>query len=311
MIQTHCRRTPFIIKTVLLMLVLQSSLALALTINDDIKSHHFAKVPQRIVALNWSMAENVLELGLVPVGIADIAGYQTWVVKPAIPAGVTDVGTRMEPNLELIEELKPDVILLSSSQADLLPRLEKIAPTLFFDSFNASQDNYQKSKKIFMQLAELFDKQTVAAQKLTALEKQFVDLKQQISQHFSGHIPKVTTIRFNNASTIIVYGDNSLSQAAAEQLGIAPALPLGPSKWGIAQKKLSDLAQIEEGIVVNIKPFDQEKQLQASPLWQALPFVRKGHYTTMEAIWSYGGVNSVGYFAQALTDSLLNINSPE
>jgi iron complex transport system substrate-binding protein len=59
----------------------------------------------------------------------------------AIPAEAADVGTRAEPNLEMIEELKPDLILVSSMQLDLVPRLEKIAPTLYFDAFNSKQDN--------------------------------------------------------------------------------------------------------------------------------------------------------------------------
>jgi iron complex transport system substrate-binding protein len=297
------------IKALLIFSLLKSSLAWSINIEDDLQAHHFEQTPTRIVALNWSMAENLIELGITPVGIADMAGYQSWVVKPAIPAGVTDVGTRSEPNLEIIQELKPDLILLSSMQLDMLPRLQNIAPTLFYDSFNAKQDNYLKSREIYLSLATLLNKQDYAQQRLQHLEQQLEQLAAQLQQHFSGQLPEVTTIRFNNPATVIVYGDNSMSQAAAKRLGLNPALPQKASQWGITQKKITDLAKIKDGIVVNIEPFVFAEQLNNSPLWQAMPFVKKGHYTTMQSAWSYGGVHSVLYLAQALTTSLLTIES--
>src|SRR5687768_3607948 len=35
--------------------------------------------PQRIVALEWTYAEDLLALGVQPVGVADIAGMNKWV----------------------------------------------------------------------------------------------------------------------------------------------------------------------------------------------------------------------------------------
>src|SRR5690606_28871868 len=58
-------------------------------------------VPQRIVALEWTYAEDLLALGIQPAGVADVAGYETWVnVEPALADSVVDVGTRQEPSLE-------------------------------------------------------------------------------------------------------------------------------------------------------------------------------------------------------------------
>ena len=43
--------------------------------------------PQRIAALNWDIAEQVIELGVTPIAVPDIAGYNEWVVQPPIPEG--------------------------------------------------------------------------------------------------------------------------------------------------------------------------------------------------------------------------------
>ncbi|WP_152549453.1 hypothetical protein [Geomicrobium sp. JCM 19038] len=36
------------------------------------------EVPERVVALEWLYAENLLALGIDPVGVADIEGFETW-----------------------------------------------------------------------------------------------------------------------------------------------------------------------------------------------------------------------------------------
>lgn len=66
----------------------------------------------RVIALEWVYAENLLALGIQPVGVADIQGYKQYVnVQPSLTESVVDVGTRQEPNLEAIAQLKPDLIL--------------------------------------------------------------------------------------------------------------------------------------------------------------------------------------------------------
>lgn len=88
-------------------------------------------LPQRVVVLDWDLLEQLLTLDIIPVGATEIASYNQWVVQPAAPEVIQEVGTRAEPNLEKIAALKPDIILASASQQDLLPILERIAPVLY------------------------------------------------------------------------------------------------------------------------------------------------------------------------------------
>src|SRR5690606_21094711 len=83
--------------------------------------------PERIVALNWAATESLLLLGISPVGVADKAGYATWVQEPELPEGVANVGTRVAPSLEAIAELKPDLIVTSTEMAPAAELLERIA----------------------------------------------------------------------------------------------------------------------------------------------------------------------------------------
>ncbi|MFC3320487.1 MULTISPECIES: hypothetical protein [Mesorhizobium] len=64
-----------------------------------------AAKPLRIVCLDDGLAETLLMLGVSPIAIADRDVWETWVVEPSLPPDVVDVGTLLEPNLELLQEL--------------------------------------------------------------------------------------------------------------------------------------------------------------------------------------------------------------
>src|SRR5690554_3608607 len=67
---------------------------------------------QNVVALEWTYAEDLLAVGVQPVGVADIEGYNSWVqIEEKLDQGVVDIGTRQEPSLEKIAELNPDLII--------------------------------------------------------------------------------------------------------------------------------------------------------------------------------------------------------
>ncbi|WP_067583155.1 hypothetical protein [Endozoicomonas ascidiicola] len=53
------------------------------------------------------MTEQLLELGVTPIAMSDKTGYTDWVGQPALPDSVEDLGTRAEPNLEKMANLKP------------------------------------------------------------------------------------------------------------------------------------------------------------------------------------------------------------
>ena len=117
-----------------------------------------------MVALEWLYAEDVLALGVQPVGIADIEGMKQWVNIPVeIGSDVTDVGTRQEPNLELIASLKPDLIIgLKSNLEAGFETYNSIAPTLVFDPYPAEGqgDQYEEMINTFNTIADVLDKKT-------------------------------------------------------------------------------------------------------------------------------------------------------
>lgn len=92
------------------------------------------KPAQRVVVLEWTFTEDVIALGVQPVGNADNENYKLYVTSEApLDANVTDVGSRDEPDLETIASLKPDLIIANTGGHEgIYDQLKSIAPTLIF-----------------------------------------------------------------------------------------------------------------------------------------------------------------------------------
>ncbi|MGI9917179.1 iron-siderophore ABC transporter substrate-binding protein [Vibrio owensii] len=263
--------------------------------------------PARVAALNWDIAEQVIELGVTPVAVPDIAGYSDWVVQPAIPEGVTDIGTRTEPNFSALKKLNPDVILIASPQKDLQERLSEIAPVLYYQTYSEQHSNAAAAIENFKKIAQLLGKEEQANNKLAAMDTRIAVLKAELAKAYQGDKPKVTSFRFASTTSVYIYGDNSIPQYALEQLGFENAMDLPASQWGISQKRMTELKKVKNGIALYFEPFPYQDKLNQSPIWKSMPFVRNGKFSPVEASWSYGGAMSILYNAEAMAQSLLTL----
>jgi len=58
-----------------------------------------AAEPRRIVSLDFGLAETLLEIGVVPVGLTATDDWNDWVAEPRLPALVVNHGGTFEPNV--------------------------------------------------------------------------------------------------------------------------------------------------------------------------------------------------------------------
>ncbi len=86
--------------------------ALALDVTDDRGvTVHFDKTPQRIVTLLPSLTESVCELGQCQ-RLVGVDRYSNW---PALVKTLPVVGGGLDPNIEAVVALRPDVVLLATA----------------------------------------------------------------------------------------------------------------------------------------------------------------------------------------------------
>lgn len=297
------KKITFLLLTVFTVFAAQATI----TVTDSRGEQSLDGYPQRIVALNWDLAEQLLELDITPIAVPNIKDYQHWVKQPAMPASVVDIGTRIEPNLEKLAALKPDLILLASPQYDLIARLEKIAPVLYYHTYSKQKNSALMAIENYRHIAKVVNKEALAEQKIAQMEQRFSELKAQLNLAFENQLPAVVAMRFANTSSVYIYGENSTTEYALQQLGLTSALPQPATVWGIVQKRITDLQHVGEGYVLYFGSQQEQQKLEKLVLWQAMPFVRLQHANRVTPVWNYGGAMSIKYIAEALSTSLLEL----
>jgi ferric hydroxamate transport system substrate-binding protein len=241
------------------------------------------------------------------VAVADSDDYRAWVARPPLPDAVIDVGTRTEPNLELLAQLDLDLIVITPLLEDLREKLERIAPVVAYRDFTQPRDNYQMQRENYLALAERIGRLDRAEQTLEAMDARLDDLRSQLHAHFGEALPDVTVVRFSSPTAVLVYGQNSMPWHALDQLGLGSAYDTPVSRWGNVQLPVTVLSEIDAGVVLHIEPFAARERLFNSQLWLGMPMVRGGRFTGMRPSWTHGGVFCVQFLAEAIVEALLRI----
>ena len=257
---------------------------------------------ERIVALEWLPVELMLALGVTPYGVADIPNYRMWVNEPALPDSVIDVGLRTEPNLELLTQMKPSMLVWSAGYGPSPEILARIAPGRSF-AFSDGKQPLAQARRSLLEMAEMLDKQAVAQRHLAEFDAFIDGLKPRFKQRGGRPLLMVSLL---DPRHMLVFGPNCLFQEVLDRLGVKNAWQGETNFWGSTAVGIDRLAAYKD---VDVLCFDhgnaaQMSQLAATPLWQAMPFVRANRLQIVPAVWFYGATLSAMNFARILDNSL-------
>ena len=265
----------------------------------------------RLVVLDWGLVETLLALGITPVGVAETETYNDSVVTPLVPAHVPDVGLRLAPSLELLQQLAPDLILINSSQESQRAMLERIAPVRAFAVYTDTGAPYRHSQEVTLQLAELCGRTGAGHALIDATERVLARSRTQIAARrarLQGPDPQrpLYLIRFFDGRHIGVYGARSLFQDVMDALDVANAWHGPTDYWGIGVAGLEKLAVSPTADVLYFDPLPNgvARTLSSNRLWHALPAVAAGRVAMLPPFWGFGMLPSAARFAEALTATL-------
>ncbi|MEZ8491719.1 ABC transporter substrate-binding protein [Vibrio splendidus] len=277
----------------------------ALEIKHEMGSASFDATPKKVVALDWALTETVLSLGVELQGVADAQGYQQWVVKPELNSNVTDVGSRREPNLELLTELKPDVILISEHMAAAYHQLNKIAPVLVYSIYSKKKQPLESATNITLSLGKLFDKEQRAQQVIDETSNRLSDNGEKVRAAGNSDKPLIFA-RFINDKTLRIHSQGSLAQATISSMGLKNDWQEQTNLWGFSTTGTERLAEHQQANVMIFGPLQEEerKQLTQSPLWQAMAFTRTDSIYELPTIWTFGGLIAAQRFSDNITELL-------
>ncbi|KZL47948.1 ferrichrome ABC transporter substrate-binding protein [Nodularia spumigena CENA596] len=285
--------------------------ALTVACNRSPRPQNFSKIATRVVALEWVYAENLLALGIQPVGVADIRGYQKYVnVQPSLAESVVDVGTRQEPSLEAIAQLKPDLILgVELRHQTIYDTLSAIAPTLLFNPYPSAGDLSQldEMQQTFRQIADRVNRrdvaETVIQQTQTTIQKAATAIKNTekldfILAQFSENTPQMR-----------LFTDNSMAVQILTAIGLNNTWKGKIDRFGFNTVWVEALPKVENTNFIYIPAPNStyQKQLQNNPVWKGLKFVQqKRLYAIAPDTWLFGGHLSAQILIEKVIKSLTN-----
>jgi iron complex transport system substrate-binding protein len=163
---------------------------------------------------------------------------------------VVSAGSRLEPNLELLASLKPDLILSSPVLETVRPRLQAIAPVLSIDAFRQNEDHARRLKPFSCNWAACWDVSRRRLPGCSSWPRVLSVYASNCRRKGARRLPRVQVIRFANASNVYVYGSNAMPVLALRRLGLRTTSTAAASVWGISPQRVVDLVAWRDEVVL-------------------------------------------------------------
>jgi ferric hydroxamate transport system substrate-binding protein len=249
---------------------------------------------EKVVALEWSEAEDLVTLGVMPIGVADVEGYGAWVQSAPLDDSVADVGTRQEPSIDAIVALDPDLVIMEDRGNNLDAQLEEYVPVILIEGSNAA-GNIAQMRDNFTTIATAVGKDSEAADVLAEFDASLDDGRQAIDgAGLAGKQFAMADGWMEGSSVAIrMFGEGSLVSDLASELGLENAWTGDVDEvWGLGQTDVEGLSELGDLHFFYSASTDDvfADGLADNAIWQSLPFVEDGNVHKLEdGTWTFGG----------------------
>lgn len=280
-------------------LMFATAIANAVTVKDQKGEFTLDKVPQRVVALEYSYVDALSQIGVSPVGVADDND------KTRVLQQVRDkiqpwesVGTRSQPSLEAIAALKPDLIIADDNRhSAVYEELKKIAPTVVFNSRNESYDeNLETTQKI----GDLMGKSNEMKAVIDNHKQKIAKIAESLNMK-----GKKALVGMSRETQFNLYNNESYAGGLVEKLGFV--MPKATSENN--PNAVVGLEQVvaEKPELLIISHYREEsiaKKWESESLWKLIPAVKSGNIMTVDNnIWARArGIEAAELMAQQVKD---------
>ena len=259
--------------------------------------------PQRIVVLTSGALDNLLALGVKPVGapysISVNANFFSYLADRT--DGVENTGTVDQPNLETVAKLKPDLIIGQKSDHDAVyADLKRIAPVYMVDMIS------DKWKDSVLGNADAVNKRAEGERLIAEYEAKIAKFKEDAGDKLS--TLTVSLIR-PRADHVRIYTDGSFSGAVAKEAGVTrPANQAGVAEHNVAITE-EQIAEMDADLILSFGRETEaeyfENKIKKSPLWATLKAVQNNQVHMLDwEVWLSGqGIQA----ANLMVDDLIRI----
>ena len=194
-------------------------LATPIMVKHELGTTSIAYHPQRAAVLDMNEADFLDQLSIPIAGMPkDYVPH--FLQKYKDDQKVQDLGAIVQPNMERIYTLKPDIILMTPLQANQYQALSKIAPTVHYDiNFNNSQQHHIEAIKAHLiTLGQIFNQQQLATQKVDALDAKLAEVRK-----ITANRPEKALVVLHNNGAFSNFGVQSRYGFVFNAFGVKPA----------------------------------------------------------------------------------------
>ncbi|RIJ55034.1 iron-siderophore ABC transporter substrate-binding protein [Clavibacter phaseoli] len=267
----------------------------------------------KVVGTEWNVVENLVSLGVDPVGVADVAGYGAWSAAVPLVNEPADIGTRGEPSVETIASLAPDLIVATTDlPVDAIEQLKAIAPVLQVESADGSKQIQQSEDNLEL-IAKATGTEDQATKVIDAYDQAVTDAKAKLDAAGLAGSKFLFADAYVDAGAVTIrpFGTGSLIGDVTTELGLENAWTgeVDPA-YGLGSTDVEGLTTVGDvqflynsNATQGDDPF--ASTLAGNAVWQSLPFVTAGDVHRMpDGIWAFGGPASMTAYATAVSDLL-------
>lgn len=263
---------------------------------DAIKdSQHKQTGTKKLFSPNWTITAELQNIGSPATVASEKYLYKDWVGEPKLPSSMVDVGSRYQPNPELLSQIKLDQIIDSSWYAHARSLYGDVPLQSVEFGFKGDVATWQELENPTLKIGDLVNKSEQAKRYVSNAKKRIAQLGQTFKQTHP-HIKKIAIMQFQDVNTLRLYAKNSLVHVGITKMGLKQATLGKQNGWGFATVPLADLTKLDKDTcVVIIEPHTimMQKQLAQSLIWQRLDYGNSRCMATIPPLWLYGGINSV------------------
>lgn len=249
--------------------------------------------PNKIISLDPTFSLGMaLELGL-PIAGAPLQGMSDKALRQkALEAGVVDFGSFMQPSIEMIVGLQPDLIIGSGFLGEEVFKMaSSLAPSAFVTA--------QNWKDYYRTLAEVAGRAEAVGDAFREYDRRLLEIRARVPRDLTVSVVRITPWEFQ------VYTDAPNAYAPFDILREAgvrrPEFETSTTEGEVKRLDFEGLSGIEGDVLLyivgganNSADSGHHEAVLANPLWQMIPAVKAGRVHRVDvATWmEFSGVAS-------------------
>ncbi|RWX56198.1 Fe(3+) dicitrate ABC transporter substrate-binding protein [Photobacterium chitinilyticum] len=257
------------------------------TINDEMGELSLSGTPKRIVALEFSFVDAMAAVNIAPLGIADDNKPERLI--PAVTQVVpewTSVGSRYQPSLEVIADLKPDLIIADVERhSAIYDDLKRIAPTLIIKSRG---ETYQENLDAVIKVGKAINREETMKQRLALHKQRMASFKAQLKSIKPTFAENTIQFAVISERGMWMHGPTSYAGGVVNQLGLRSPIPEQISTAYIPTSlELLLKANPDYLLIGRYSDNTVLEEWKKNPLFSMLTAKKKGHIIEISpGLWS-------------------------